>query len=315
VNGRFNETHPMNMKSHLYSLKSLAAVCLALALPLSQASAQKRSQPATTQPSGNYQLEVTIDSAGGHLFHDGKETPATLGNAIDVLRQQHPELTFALSPGLSDVKLSELKLQANDVDQTLEALRLSCGNRFVFAAPSHMPDGNRDGMRTLYLLQGDEPRNRRRMVEAFNLGSWISEAGSQHEKEVRVGRVEEIIFATIEKWKQMSLDSADRPEFLYHPEGNIMVVIGAPEAIEIAGKIIRAMNPGMAVNYGGGGMPGMAPGQFGGGGVGYSTPFPQQPNAFGGGSVGQSLPVSQPGHPPESANPAAPAPRPGSAPR
>jgi hypothetical protein len=97
-----------------------------------------------------------------------------------------------------------------------------------------------------------------------------------------------------------------------------MVVIGAPEAIEIAGKIIRAMNPGMAMNYGGGGMPGMAPGSFGGGSAGYSTPFPQ-PNRFGGssggagGGAGQLMPVPQPGHPPESADPGAPAPKPGGA--
>jgi len=271
------------MKSHLYSLKSLATICLALALPLPQASAQKRTQPAATQPSGLYQLEVIIDDSGGHLFHDGKETSATLGHAIDILRLQHQELTFALSPGLGDVKLSELKLQANDVDQALEALRLSCGNRFVFAAPSHMPDGNQDGMRSLYLLQGDEPMNRRRMVEAFNLGPWISGAGSEGEKETRVKRVEGIIFATIERLKQTPLDSADRPEVLYHPEANIMVVIGAPEAIDVAGKIIRAMNPGTAMNLGGG-MPGMGGGSFGGGGISGNYPLPagQQPNPFGG---------------------------------
>ncbi len=267
------------MKIHALSLRSLAAVCLALALPLSQASAQKRTQPTTTSEHTD-DLEVINDSSGTYLLNGERKELPTLGHAIDILRRLHPELTFALSPGLGDVKLGELKLRANDVDQTLEALRLASGNRFVFAAPSHVPDGGSEAMHSLYLLQASEPANRRRMVEAFNLGPWISGAGSEDAKQERIQRLRMIIHDTIERLKQTPLDSADQPDVLYHPEANIMVVIGEPEAIDVAGKIIRAMNPGMAVNYGGG----MGIGSFGGGGIsGNSAMQPgQQPNPFGG---------------------------------
>ena len=279
MNGRFNDTHSINMKSHLYSLKPIAAVCIALALSLSSATAQKGTPPATTQ---HYALEVTAE---GFLIHDGKETSPTLGHAIDILRQQHPELTFALSPGLSEVRLSELKLRADDVDQTLEALRLACGNRFVFAAPSHMPD-KPDSMRTLYLLQGDEPRNRRRTVEAFNLGPWIASAASQKEKEKRLDQLTELINLTMEKLKQSPLDPAERPETMFHMDANIIVVIGSPDAIEVVGKLVRALSPGPFIDPATG-LPGMGAGSFGSGGsVGNSTqPGYPHPNRSGGGGL------------------------------
>src|SRR5579863_94026 len=131
----------ITMKMHLYSLKVFAPFCLALALALPHAQAQLKTPSADADPRSNikYDLEVINDSSGTYLLNGSRKELPTLGRAIDILRRLHPELTFALSPDLGDVKLGELKLRASDVDQTLEALRLASGNRFVFAAPSRVP--------------------------------------------------------------------------------------------------------------------------------------------------------------------------------
>lgn len=306
------------MKPKLRLLKALAPVCFALALAIPQAQAQSKSQHADVEPQIKYDLEVT---AGGALIDNGRPIAPTLGNAIDILRRLHPELTFALSPGLGDVKLAELKLHANDVDQTLEALRLATGNRFDFAAPAHSSGGDH----TLYLLQGIEPPNRRRMVEAFNLGDWISGARSDEEKGKRVRQLEEIIYTTIEKLRESSLEPNDRPEILFHPEANIMVVIGTPQSIEVAGKLARALNPSPYMNSSYQGMSGILSSQGGGVGGGLSMPA-SRPGIYGvgvggggigGGGLGSSLPGTRPENPAAGnhSESGAPSPNPGTAPK
>ena len=265
------------MKMPFLSLKVVAPLCLALASGLLPANAQQK--PATVVADArHYDLEVVGPASGRFLVHKGNKLPATVGNAVDILRELQPEVSFALAPGVAEIELINLKLFANSVNDALEGLAVASGNRFVFLPPIVMQTtdpatglpmvGSASG---LYRLQlADSHRNR--SVEAFNLSAYLEKYTKEEERHEAVKVLEMTIYDTLEAFRQTSIDSKDKPEFKFHPNANLLIVIGPLDTIEISHKIIGALVSPPGMTFGGGRdnhssqsnplLPGARPGQL-----------------------------------------------------
>ena len=75
-----------------------------------------------TRPPG-YDLQI-ID---GQLIRPQGKVEATLANVVDALRDQYAEANIILSPGLSKLKVGDLKLRAGKLSDELEAVRVASG--------------------------------------------------------------------------------------------------------------------------------------------------------------------------------------------
>ena len=199
--------------------------------------------------------------------------PATLVNIIDVLRDLHAEANLAMAPELANVKIANLKLRATSLDEELEGLRVASGERFVWTRPEAMaavdpttglPTVPARGQSALYSLMPNESGRAavtRRTVEVFNLGPYLQRKGAARDSSIN--EIEQIILATLRQIK--GDDSADEaPSYQFHSGANLLIVIGQPEALEVARKVLNALE-GEANGPGGGGGGGR-------GGVGFN-PF------------------------------------------
>ena len=203
--------------------------------------------------------------------------PATLANIIDVLRDLHADANIAMSPELANIQIPDLKLRATSLDEELEALRVASGNQFIWTKPGAAPVGAIDPTTglpvaavpasefTLYSLVPAEfggPGPTKRNMEVFNLGSYLI-----HEDDAKssVEQIEKIILNTLSQLKQKGLTPDENPDFQFHAGANLLIVIGRQDALEVARKVVSALQ----TQTGGG--------DFGGGG-GFGGPIHYVPN-------------------------------------
>src|ERR1043166_827835 len=52
----------------------------------------------------------------------------TLGHVVDTLRERYAEANIAISPGLSELRVGDLKLRARNLPEELEAIRVASGS-------------------------------------------------------------------------------------------------------------------------------------------------------------------------------------------
>ena len=81
--------------------------------------------PETPKSGPGWALEIS----NGLLRHDNTQVDATLENIINLLRETYPA-NLAVAPGLSRVKVQDLKLSSFRWEQALEALRVASGGAF-----------------------------------------------------------------------------------------------------------------------------------------------------------------------------------------
>jgi hypothetical protein len=203
--------------------------------------------------------------------------PASLANIIDVLRDLHPEANVVMSPELANIQIADLKLRATSLDEELEALRVASGNRFVWTKPGVVPMGAVDpatglpvaavgaGESTLYSLVPDESggMTTKRDMEVFNLGSYLA---NEEDPKTSIEQIEKIILNTLSQLRHKNLAPDEDPDFQFHAGANLLIVIGRQDALEVARKVVSALQ---TQTGGGGGF---------GGGVGFGGPMPYVPN-------------------------------------
>jgi hypothetical protein len=277
------------MRTHFSFRQSVAIACLVVgmsagSLPLD---AQEKSPPTrpgaapgpTSAPEPAYTLEIMngklslapkVRATLSKRSTTGEITSvATLISVVDFLRDMHPEANIAMSPELANVKIADLKLRAASLDDELEALRVASGERFIWTRPAAMaavdpgpglPRAPASAQTALYSLVPNEAGKyaaSRRTVEVFNLGPYLQRKGAARDNSIK--EIEQIILATLRQMK--GDDSADdAPSYQFHSGANLLIVIGQPEALEVARKVLSALE-GEASGPGG-------PGGFGGGGGG-----------------------------------------------
>ncbi len=216
----------------------------------------------------------------GIFVQKGQRIEATLNNVVDSLRNLHNnEYNIAVSPELTKIKIADLKLKASSLEEELEALRVASGNRFLWtkAGATSGPIDPTTGLPnpqpatdwSLYSLMPDysapEVAQTRRNVEIFNLNALL-----QYEKDPRAGiqQIERIILDTLVQLKQDNWTPDQQPSYQFHPGANLLIVIGRQDALEVARKVVLALEAQAH-------MPGF--GGFGGGAGGPQPAGPAQP--------------------------------------
>jgi hypothetical protein len=176
---------------------------------------------------------------------------ATVGNAVKKLGELYPDATFAVDPQVAVVAVTDLVVRSQDPKIDLQALAAACGGKFDF---------RQNGTPTLFIL---EPNNRTfsrapsktedRSLECFNLtgyllpmiaqdnsapsGAVAGPVSSESHTQKAVAQLQEIIQKSI-----TDLDpSMKQPHFKFYSEGQLLVVIGPQQALEVAEIIIRAL--------------------------------------------------------------------------
>ncbi len=195
-----------------------------------------------------------------------KKGDATLGTAVKALEDIYPQATIAMNPKLQSLKLADLQVRASDPEADLEALRAACGSQFDL-------DLSRRGM-SLYALAPNEVFEREKQqatgakeIQVFSLTGYLEQRDKDADPAKMVDQLQGVINETIGDLD----DSIAPPKFRFHKDANLLVVIGTPQAIDVAGKVISAL-PGQQTPWYRGGAYGAAYG-FGGGGAaggGYS---------------------------------------------
>jgi len=283
-----NTSSVMNTRMWFRSLALATGLVTAINLiPLALPTQAAPAAPAAKEPPPRpaYALEIR----DGALLHPGPGGPANLANVVDALRDLFPDCNFVLAPELANVLVMDLKLRPgnNEVEvnghlvwppqsigETLTALRVAAGNRFLWrngVAESPPPQATpqldpatglpaaappQEASSLFTLLPDPTAAQSRRAVEAFSLQDYLQSLPKQDEASLNqsLGDIENLIVETL---NSMDAEVA-RPQIRFHPGTKLLVVIGSPEAIDVAAKIITAL-PGYHARSGGGGFGASSP--------------------------------------------------------
>jgi hypothetical protein len=233
-----------------YLILPLAALLLTAAEP-------KRPEPVSPAASGAYDLEIK----DGMLLRPGGKVKATLPNAVDALRDQYPEANIVLSPGLTNVMVSDLKLRAGSLAEELEGVRVASGEKFNVQPPAQStfiepttglaasPAGPDKG---LFLLVPVPRPESERVVEAFNIWPYFltleqrSTTPEEREKAKAesLDRIYKIVNETIQALKQDRVTPEDNLTWRFHSGASLLVAVGRRDDVEVARKVVNAL-PGM----------------------------------------------------------------------
>jgi hypothetical protein len=224
-------------------------------------------EPITSQTTG-YDLQI-VD--GALILPRGK-VEATLPNIVDALRDRFTDANIVVAPGLSKLKVGDLKMRAGRLGEELEAVRVACGERFEIQPPGNLngpvdpstglpldwPHSLNGGL--FILRESPLMAQNQKVVEAFNVGpflEWRSRRsakidpstgvpveGSESHEQSDAESLREISATIAETIRDLKGDAGDQPKTQYHAGATLLVVIGTGETVEIARKIINAL-PGM----------------------------------------------------------------------
>ena len=229
-------------------------------------------------PVGLGQSGFDLEVKDGQLVKStkGRGSEATLGNAVDALRDRYTTVNIVVAPGLAKVKLSDLKLRAGQLADELEAIRVASGSKFEWVGPGsagpNLPPGSsaqavdpNTGQLTatastesntgLFILREPTPTpETARTLEAFNISGylqWLND--KQDPKETKERRVQAVT-ARLEELEQMiQLGIAglkpdggfELPVFRFHPGANLLIIVGMRGSVEVGRIIVNAL-PGQA---------------------------------------------------------------------
>jgi hypothetical protein len=194
----------------------------------------------------------------GALTLKGKEATASLGNITDLLRETCPGVNFALAPEVGAMVITDLKLRAAEVEDTLEALRVASGSRFrwipsrqggtidpttgmpLAGLPARSPNSG------LYILESVDTAAPKRAVEVFNLKSYLQQEGCGNQEEIdkALQQLKEVIADTFAAVQDQNAAETTAPTFRFHNGANLLVVIGDQASLDVARKVLTAL-PGV----------------------------------------------------------------------
>jgi len=254
----------MKSCSHFYAI--VAAAILGQAAIQGSAAAQTTpsptyGNPTTTVDVGKSRYEINISNGVldltklsklavfPHSDTNASGMTATLSNVVEVLRQLHPDSTILVPPDLQGIKLNDLKLRGSDLESELAALSVVSGGKFQPALTAR-------GTAPMFTLMPAPKQSEQVSVEVFNLGRYFQQLGllalgESSEAAPQVERIGELILETLTSLSkaQGNAESVRRPDFRFHRGANLLIVTGTPQALEVARKIVSALEgtPGAGI--------------------------------------------------------------------
>ena len=192
--------------------------------------AQPTPQPAPEAgPTFNLEVRNGTKMSGG-------QSPATIKNLVEYVRQQNPDMNFVLAPGVESVVVENLELRSADVPAFVKALEF---------ATARAVGGGQISPNTWALTSRDRhPTPRAKQVEVFNLSGYLHHLRQQdprNDVERNLDQLKTTIEETLVLQKGEDISSEERPAVRFHPGANLLIVVGSPEAIDIARKIVSAL--------------------------------------------------------------------------
>ena len=190
--------------------------------------------PAAESPKVAPVVAASPDSYPKIDFNLGAQ--GSVGVAIEMLRENYPQYTYVLAPGISDLPLGELKLRSASLQQLANAIGV-VGNGNV----NCIADGG-----TLYVSLGTGKSMV--MMEAFNIGPFMDSHRDKPEALDRLlADLPKMILETCDMMKEADpalTQGAYSAKFKFYPGAKLFIVVGTPDAIEVADHIIGALNGG-----------------------------------------------------------------------
>jgi hypothetical protein len=198
--------------------------------------------------------------------------PVTLGDIVDVLRELHTNANadIVMTPGVAKMKITDLKMRStHESDDTqlqkeLQALSAASGYKLAWRREADLaqnpgqidpntglpltPRSALEADSSLYILYHNEAVQPKpsRSVEVFNLSGYIDQLGKPDVKEIErnVEKIGIIINDTVQRLKGEYYTSEDLASFEFHPGASLLIVIGLPESLDVARKVVTAL-PGV----------------------------------------------------------------------
>jgi hypothetical protein len=218
-----------------------------------------------TRPASTYDIEIKNNVllwTGAKRKDNANQVPATINNVVDLLRELYPDANFVVAPALGDHVLAELKLRSSSVVGALEAIRVASesslrwrvmGTSSVVDPATGLPKTPAGEVgRTLYVLDAEETSTLKQAnleVEAFNISIYLDNAGPGEERDKRMVQIEQMVHETVDQYtaivRQASNNSKAKavsaPSIRFHRGANLVIIIGEPESVAVAAKVIGAL--------------------------------------------------------------------------
>jgi len=226
----------------------------------------------TRKETSPYDLEIKdglLVWSGPPRKDNAKQLPANLQNVVALLRELHPEANFAVSPRVAGTDIADLKMRTSSVEEKLEAVRIASGSEFLWnkaQATPMQPDAGQlvmsggKAILTLYVLDALQTTAKSGLqVEAFNVNTYIKafntypspgkpEDAKEENPQERVEQIKRMALETVNDYETVSMTlnkskarSLRSPSIRFHPGANLLVIIGEPEAVAVAAKVIGAL--------------------------------------------------------------------------
>lgn len=205
-----------------------------------------------------------------------------LSDVVELLRKQHPDVNFVLAPGVDNIIVGKLRLRNATMEDELEAAQIASGMKFSWGTGggqiasgqqadvdpvTGLPVAPRASGRHMIVLSPSQTLKKWNLqVEAFNITKYLDSAMEKYfpesqtpdqaqkqaeAKERAIREVTELVSESIEQYKEASAsqsggetESIPAPSIKFHPGANLLVVIGQPETVAVAAKVIGAL-PGV----------------------------------------------------------------------
>lgn len=192
-------------------------------------------------------FDITITD--GRFNRNGEMAEATLENVVDLLRARHPEANIIVAPEVPPISIENLKIRATDLQMELEAVQVASGGRFNVRGR-----GSKDN--PLYVLEAAPGTSRERLqIEAYSLAGYFAslpKTDNHDENEAlidqKIEELDRMVHETVEIYRsiddKMYGHSGSRKTGLnmrFHRGANLVILIGDPESVQIASKVITAL--------------------------------------------------------------------------
>jgi hypothetical protein len=190
----------------------------------------------STAPDGRGFLHLDI-IAGRFEPKPGVYTPATVGSLVEFIREHGPDANIVLSPGTADIKVENLRVRSVSLEDFFQALAVATDQNVQWRRMGEHY--------ALMSRRAPEPG-----VEVFNLGAYLSRSrlpnlstGPKPERRTDAQLLERVGDLIMETVSFASRNEADRSiELRFHEEARLLVVKGTPKALEVARKVVAALN-------------------------------------------------------------------------
>jgi hypothetical protein len=199
---------------------------------------------------------LDLQISHGLLMNDGREPvhgEATLSNIVTYLAamqrsaaEHSPirEANIVLGDGLGSLKIDDLQLQHAPLDLALQALSVASGDKFTVKEVR-----SKETPALLYMLETNKSSAPETKVEAFNLSGYVqhikrSTSDTNNWERVignKIGDLQAIVQQVVDEQRTLEKISRAYLKFKFFVDSDLLIIIGPPDAVATAGKIIRAL--------------------------------------------------------------------------